>query len=174
MPRSSSVGPLRLPTLGRSIAACGSSSQSSTATIALRDVVDDRRPARRADDQVDAPRGVVDDRRRHRRARPLARLDRVRDRRAVPRRREREIGELVVEQEAARVIIRAPNASSIVVVIATALPSRVDDRQVRRRRPLVASSATARATFRAAGAGGSPRRTAEARGRRIRRERSRR
>ncbi len=67
----------------------------------LADVVDDRRAARRSERHPHLPRRAVEhDQRRHRRAGTLARLHTVGDRSTIRRaRREREVGELVVEQE---------------------------------------------------------------------------
>ncbi len=99
---SSSVGPLRLPAFGSAIAACGSSFQSMHAEQRLHDIVDDRGAARGAPTTMyTRPLAVVDDGGRHRRARPLARLDAVRHGQPAFARHKREVGELVVEQEAA-------------------------------------------------------------------------
>jgi hypothetical protein len=48
------------------------------------------------------PRAIVRDGRRHRRARALAGLHAIGDQRAADFRHEREVGQLVVEQESAR------------------------------------------------------------------------
>ena len=102
----------------------------------LHDIVDDRAPAGRAGDQVDAAVRVVDDRRCHRRARTLARLDAIRDRLAVLGRAEAEIGELVVQEEPAfghqpaaeRVLNRRRERDRVALAI--------DYRQMRGRRQL--------------------------------------
>ena len=98
----------------------------------LRHVLDDRGAARRADHGVEVAERIEHDDGRHRAPRALARLDPVRDRRAVHAgRREREVGELVVEQEAAhhamaaeRAFDRRGHGHRIAFV--------VDDRDVRR------------------------------------------
>ncbi len=66
-----------------------------------RHVVDDRVTAGRPDDHHEPPVRVEHESGRHRTARTLARLDPVRDRSPALLRDEREVGELVVEQEPA-------------------------------------------------------------------------
>ena len=112
---STSVAPLRLPTLGRSIACCSPSCQSSTRDQRLGDIGDDLGAAGRAEGQHELAVVVEDEGRRHRAARSLAAFDPVRHRPAVVLGHEGEIGELVVEQEAAAPSDREPKAFSMVV-----------------------------------------------------------
>lgn len=65
------------------------------------DEADDLAAAGRADHRIETPERIEDQGRGHRGARPLARLDAVGDGLAVFLRQEGEIGQLVVEQEAA-------------------------------------------------------------------------
>ena len=102
---------------------------------ALRDETDDARAARRAHDEAQTPALVEQHRRRHARQRAFAALDAIRDRLAVDLGHVVEVGELIVQDEAADHELaaeRALHARRHRDGVAMA----VDDREVARRRPL--------------------------------------
>ena len=142
-PRARS-GPLRLPKFGSAIGRLRIEPPVDDADQRLRHVVDDRAAARRSGDDRDAPDAVVGDRRRHRRARPLAALRRGSRPACRLLGHEREVGELVVEQEAACVISRLPNWSLDRRRHRHRVAVAVDDRDVRRRRQVERGVARAR------------------------------
>ena len=116
-------------------AACGIEPPVEHADQRLDDIVDDRGPAGRPDDHV--TRGHRD---RRRSSAPSSSAGACRARRgsrqaarSLTGTNEKSVSSLLSRKPPA-VIRRLPNASSIVVVIETAFPSRVDDRDVRRRR----------------------------------------
>ena len=111
-PGSSRNGPPVEPKLASAVAACGIEMPVEHGDDGLQVVQDDARPSRRAEHKAKlafagSPRAKIDGR-VHRASRALAGLDAVRHRTAlVIDGDEGEIGELVVEQEAARHQMRA-------------------------------------------------------------------
>ena len=73
----------------------------------LRHIADDARPARRPHDEGQPPLRIEDQRGRHGRARPLARRRRIGHRPSIDFGAEGEIGQLIVQHEAAHHHLRA-------------------------------------------------------------------